>query len=190
MALRSGGVRRPRARAQAGFALLDVVIAAAILAVALLGHASTVLSGHRLSRTVEHRTVALEALRQFVERLRSDPDWGGLYAGLVSLSSTPTPPGELPGRAPTDYYPDYVVPQGLGTVRVRVEVPQSGVDLREDAVDDRFGLPYDLNGDGEIDAAPHQDDCTVLPVSIRFSWHPAGEPPSSVEVLTWLSGAR
>ena len=181
---------RRRSRRQAGFALVDLLVAATILALALLGHASTVLGGHRLSRSVEHRTIALEAARQFVDRLRSDPDWDGLYTALVGLYSPTVGSNGMAGRAPQDYYADYVTPKDLGTVRVLVSVPQSGTELREDAVLPAFGLPYDLNADGTVDALPHQSDYAVLPVTVRFSWLPAGETVQSVEIATWLSEAR
>jgi Tfp pilus assembly protein PilV len=181
---------RKTPRAQSGFALLDLVVAAAILAIALLGHASTVLAGHRLSRAVEHRTIALEAVRQFVERLRSDADWEGTYANLVALASPGVGANGMVGRPPTDYFADYVSPKELGNVRVLVQAPRSGTDLREDAVDAAYGLPYDLSGDGVIDAQPHQGDYVVLPVAIRFSWLAPGEGVQSVAVSTWLSGAR
>jgi type II secretory pathway pseudopilin PulG len=181
---------RRRVRREAGFALIDLLVAATILALALLGHASTVLGGHRLSRSVEHRTVALEAARQFVERIRSDADWTGLYATFVSLYSPTAGANGMVGRPATDYYADFITPRDLGTVRVLVSVPRVGADLREDAALPGFGLPNDLNADGTIDANPHQSDYVVLPVAIRFSWFPAGETVQSVEISTWLSEAR
>src|SRR5262245_42759016 len=190
MTVQSTSLPRARRRAQGGFAFIDLLVAASILALALLGHASTVLGGHRLSRSVEHRTVALEAARQLVERLRSDPDWTGAYANLVALYSPTLDTTGMPGRPPTAYYPDFITPKDLGPVRVLVSVPRSGTDLREDAVLPQFGLPYDLDADGTIDAVPHQSDYVVLPVVIKFSWHAAGEPIQSVDISTWLSEAR
>jgi len=178
-------------RREAGFALVDLLVAATILALALLGHASTVLGGHRLSRSVEHRTVALEAARQFVERLRSDPDWTGMYANLVALySPAVSSQTGMVGRPPQDYYADYITPKDLGNVRVLVSVPRVGTDLREDANLPEFGLPYDVDADGTIDALPHQADYAVLPVVIKFSWYPPGETVQFVQISTWLSEAR
>ena len=42
--------------------------------------------------------------------------------------------------------------------------------LREDYVDERMGMPRDLNGDSLIDELDHADDYTVLPVHVEIEW--------------------
>lgn len=43
--------------------------------------------------------------------------------------------------------------------------------LREDVVDERLGLPRDLNGDHVIDNLDHGDDYLILPVRITVTWN-------------------
>jgi hypothetical protein len=77
---------RPKRR-DAGFSLMEIIIGGAVLAVALLGHTASIFSEHRLSRAEQARSTALLASEQFVERLRSDDDWPGLFARLNTLQA-------------------------------------------------------------------------------------------------------
>ena len=177
-----------RRRPAAGFSLLETLIAGALLSIALLAHASTVLSDHRLNESVESRSVALESARHFVERMRADDDWEGLYGRLRYLSMVGA------GCDPRVYYPDFSPPSTLGEVRVRVEVPSGLVAgapaLREDVESLAFGLPFDLNGDGVVDAASHDVDYRALPVIVRWRWTPAGEAQHEIAITTWLAEAQ
>ncbi len=179
--------RRPRP-GEAGFSLLEVLIASACMAIALLAHASTVLMDHRLNESVGSRSVSLESARHFVERMRADDDWEGLYGRLLALSTVAT------GSTPQTYYPDFPVPSTLGPVRVLVEVPSgivAGVPaLREDLAAPALGLPYDLNGDGVVDGASHDVDYRALPIVVRWRWTPAGETQHEIAITTWLAEAQ
>lgn len=42
--------------------------------------------------------------------------------------------------------------------------------LREDLVDEAFGMPRDLNADGVVDAVDHSGDYVILPVRVRVEW--------------------
>jgi hypothetical protein len=200
---RRRGTTRCGPRADSGFVLLDVLVGAIVLAIALLGHAATVLTSHRLDQTVENRGDAVVTLEKFVDRLRSDPDWDGLYARLCDLSaesagdatlSVHSVDPTLPTHAPTDYYSDFVTPIHLGTVTVLVQVPtieRGGVTaLREDAEAPRYGLPSDLDGDGVVDGDSRNDDYQSLPVVVRLRWQRAGEGAQEVVLATWLRGER
>jgi len=220
---------------------MEVIIGGAVLAVALLGHTASIFSEHRLSRAEQARSTALLATEQFVERLRSDDDWPGLFsrlntlqeisrqagsktAGSYETESTALTSFDAPwfdqeafyqvyvtalddhstltdGRIafpPQSYYPDFVNPTGLGTFHVSVEVPSAGLStdplgqpfLREDLDLERFGLPADLNGDGDIDDASHDSDYRVLPVVVTLRWTAGIEAPQELRVSTWLWGYR
>ena len=71
--------------AEAGFSIFEVLIGATILAVALLGHTASIFSEHRMSEGERARSTALLATEQFLERMRSDDDWAGLYDRLNTL---------------------------------------------------------------------------------------------------------
>ena len=76
---------RPHSGAEAGFSIFEVLIGATILAVALLGHTASIFSEHKMSEAERARSTALLATEQFLERMRSDDDWLGLYGRLNTL---------------------------------------------------------------------------------------------------------
>jgi hypothetical protein len=200
----AGRARLGRRSPEAGFTLVDTLIGAAVLVIAILAHASSVISSHRLNTTAEDHALAMETTTRFVERLRADPDWKGLYTRLRTRSwENPGDTGlarlsvdtSLPTFAPTSYYADFTAPRSLGTVTVLVQVPATllptGVKgLREDAVAPRYGLPGDLNGDGAIDSDARDADYRALPVVVRVRWRRAGQAAQEVVLATWLRGER
>jgi prepilin-type N-terminal cleavage/methylation domain-containing protein len=190
--------RHPSKRArQAGFSLIEVLIGTVVLVLALLGHMASTFAEYRMARTQETRSEVLHVARQFVERLRSDDDWEGLYARLRVMQNLAAKPDAgltrlEDGRgafAPDLYYGDFVLPVWLDSLAVLVDVPfdpLSPQNLREDLHQPRYGLPADLDGDGLIDATPHQQDYRALPVVITFRWQGAGDTPAQLRVSTWL----
>jgi len=74
-----------RSAREGGFTILEIMIAASVLAIALLGHTASIFSEHKLSESQRARSTALLAAEQFMERLRSDDDWVGLYGRLNTL---------------------------------------------------------------------------------------------------------
>jgi prepilin-type N-terminal cleavage/methylation domain-containing protein len=186
--------RTPRER---GLSLVEILVAAAIVAIALLSHAATTLAGHRLTVAEENRSVALQFVRDFVERLRSDEDWEGLYSRIDALQRTAGGTKEGEGgqlNLVSAYYGDLEVPGALGTVGALVEAPVTVVgpsrQLREDASAPAFGLPYDLNGDGVVGSADCSADYRALPVLVTLRWEGAGDVEQSIRVATWLRGER
>jgi prepilin-type N-terminal cleavage/methylation domain-containing protein len=192
-----------RRRSQRGFTLIEILVAASVLTIALLGHASTVVREHTLSRDVEDRGHAIEALQKFVERVRADPDWTGLYARLLPKTKESTgdtgltwlkEDTRLTTYAATAYYSDLVMPTSLGTVTFLIQVPtrtEAGVPaLRENMVAPRYGLPYDLNGDGTITGTARDADYRALPIVVRIRWQRAGQVAQEIVYPTWLRGER
>ena len=195
--------RARRRRGERAFTLIEMMISASVLVVAILGLAASTFQGHNLGRHVEERRVAVESLGRFVERIRADPDWAGLYArlrplsveskndaALVRLNMDPA----LKTQTATTYYADMTTPTTLGTVTFLVQVPVRTVGgaaaLREDLVAPRYGLPRDLNGDGLIDGNARDADNRVLPIVARIRWQHPGEAPQEAVLATWLRGDR
>ncbi len=76
--------RKPKRR-QAGFTVLEMLIGGSVLAVALLGHTASIFSEHRLSEGERARSTAILAAEQFMETMRSDDDYAGLFNRLNNL---------------------------------------------------------------------------------------------------------
>lgn len=176
--------------------MIEAFLFVSILGLALLWHAASSLSGHRLISAEGSHGLALQTMRHFMERLRSDPDWETLYARLATHLDAGPP---ALGLAPSAYYPDFKPPAELGSVGVLVEVPRVaavGADvtdpfvLREDTIAARFGLPFDLNGDGVVDDQPHDGDYRALPVIVIFNWAAPGDVPQTLKIATFLRGVQ
>jgi len=192
---------RPRRRAPDGFTLIEVLIGTVVIAVALMGHMASTFAEYKLARVEQARSEVLHVARQFVERLRSDDDWAGLYGRLRQLQvlaeeGTGTGDRLEDGRLawrPEAYYQDFVLSEFLSTLVVLVDVPFDPLEpteLRENLVAPRFGLPADLDGNGVVDGESRLADYRVLPVVVTFRWRPNGDAAHELRVATWLRGYR
>jgi hypothetical protein len=68
----------------------------------------------------------------------------------------------------------------------RVRLPSAEGQLREDADDEGFGLPRDLNGDTLIDERHHADDYAILPVLVELEWR-SSLGPRRLQMHTMLA---
>ena len=183
--------------------MVDVLIGSLILMAAVMVHATTVLSVQRMNSARAERGIAVETLARFVERMRADLDWAGLYARLRPLSAESAGDTslsrlgadlKLTTRAVTSYYGDFTVPTSLGQVTVLVQVPSIDVGgvaaLRENVSAPRYGLPYDLNGDGAITGDPRNGDYLALPIVVHLRWQRPLARAQEVVLATWLRGQR
>lgn len=192
--------------AAAGFGLLEALIVSALFALALLFFVQSTLSSMRCGREQARRTAVLQLTREFVERLKADEDWATLYARLRALENeaivATTDFAVLSGgrkALPLEYYyADLQVPPDLSDAAVLVEIPSSPAAgqsegtfiLREDVASAVWGLPGDLNGDGEIDSSARDADYVALPVRITFRWQSWDRGVQEVVRLLWLGGYR
>ena len=165
-------VAAPRFR-RAAFTLVEVCIAAAVLAVAISGLVGSLLAGMTLERVNRESAIAQEAALRALERLQGVPfreifanydDWTGDDAGLLVPARGPNFPvrglspqdGDLDGACGEVWFPTVVVDL----------VPQ----LREDVIDPALGMPRDLDSDGVVDALDHAGNFRLLPVRVRVQW--------------------
>ena len=200
---RTPGQRRsPR---QGGFGLVEVLFSAAILVIAVMANASGVSSAHTGTKALNERSKALEVLSRFIERIRGDDDWAGLYARLRILSRESTRDTGftwlsvdplLQTHAATAYYSDFETPTDLGTITFLIQVPASRaaigspLTLRESQVAPRYGLPADLNGDGVVDSNSREGDYRALPIVVRMRWARRSGSVEELIMPTWLRGER
>ena len=177
-----------RARTNAGFSLLEVVIAITVLTLALIGATGSILAGDRLQRVNRESALAENAVREVLESMRGsvlattfarfNATAGDDPAGVVSPGATFAVEGL---RAP---------PQNggapVGSIVFPVVLDGGVPELREDVVDAALGMPADLNGDGAIDAVDHSADYRVLPVRVQVQWCGVlGTRTLTVETVLW-----
>ena len=99
---------------------------------------------------------------------------------------------------PQVFYADFAAPSGLRSFYVTVDVPAAPLNvdpsgppvLREDISLDRFGMPSDLNGDGAVDDASHNDDYQAIPVVVHVRWTYANNAYEELRLSSWLWGYR
>jgi hypothetical protein len=156
----------------------------------VLMFSQTVVGGIGSHRSVRERSVALGALESTIERLRSEP-FGTLFARYNRTANDdpggagtgPGPHFEVLGLDPAADDEDGMAGEILFPVS---DVPGDAGVLREDLPNARFGLPYDLDYDGDIASDSVASSYRLLPVLVRVRWR--GEKGAQqVEVATWLS---
>lgn len=165
--------------ARGGFALVEVAVAATILAIAVGGLVGTVIYTMRLARVSEERTTAQQAAVAMGDFFYS-VDFANIYA---SFNDDPADDPGGAGAAPGSGFavPGLNVQVGdadgfVGRVIFPTVTEVGGTTqwLREDFEDDDLGMPRDLNADGDIDDLDHSADYSVLPVTVRIQWTGGG----------------
>ncbi|HEX6884289.1 MAG TPA: hypothetical protein VF530_13000 [Planctomycetota bacterium] len=198
--------RAPRA----GLSILEVLVTLSILVVAGSLFCQMLISGRRIRLVNHEKTLAADAARVVLERMRNTPflevyrdynedptdDPGGNGTGPGSTF-------EVEGLSPMDgasavgrvLFPSMAVQVasggggggklgGLGGGSLGgTTVTQYHV--REDLVDARLGMPRDLTGDNRIDSANHSADYLLLPVCVRLEWK-SGTGERRFEIVTQL----
>ncbi len=67
---------------QAGFTLVEVLVALVVMAVGMLGIAALYVEGLRAGRTAIYRTTAVSLAADMADRIRANPDAAASYAGV------------------------------------------------------------------------------------------------------------
>lgn len=167
-------------RSRAGFALVEVMMAAVVLTVAISGLSASILVAMSLSRVNRDTAIAQQAARRTLEEIESRTfseifaaynanagDDVGLLSAAPGANFAVQGLSALPGDA-----------DGLcGRVIFPTQLNGGVEQLREDVVDAELGMPLDLNGDlGVIDALDHAANYRLLPVRVRVEWQGAIGP--------------
>jgi hypothetical protein len=151
----------PRASPQAGTLLTEVAIAAAVLAIALAGLLSVIVSANSLRNTNREMALANQAARAQLELMQSE-----VFRDIFNQFG---PLGPRNGFAVRGLEPQSADADGL-VGRIVFPTDATGAQLREDVVDADLGMPRDLNGDLVPDALDHRGDYTLLPVRVLLEW--------------------
>lgn len=173
---------------RAGSLLVEAMIALVVLVTAVLGFSRSATAGMQHQRSITERGLAMGAAQEILEQLRDlpleqvfarynadsldDPEFGlspGPHFQIERLQAPASDEDGLPGQV---LFP---VSMGAG----------GAIELREDLVSPRFGLPRDLNGDAMIGSEDVSGSYRLLPVAVRVHWRSAGSV-QEVELRTWL----
>jgi type II secretory pathway pseudopilin PulG len=202
-----------RAHPRAGLSLVEIVVALSVLVVAASIFCQTLLSTTRMRHLNRENSLAADAARVALERMRNEPfleifrdfnedpkdDPGGNATGPGRYFDVPglEPLDDAPGgKVGHVVFPSMAVqvaaPSGGGGKKGGVTVgapPVTQYQLREDVDDEGLGMPRDLNGNNVIDTANHSSDYLVLPVRVRIEWK-SNTGARKFEIVTQLGDFR
>jgi len=137
------------------------------MTVAMGMFAQTLASSTRLDPVSAETSIAADAARVQIERMRNHP-FDEVYA---RYNADPSDDPEGAGTAPGNRFAVAgLAPLAAAGFVGTVEFPEIAGDLREDAVDALLGMPRDLDGDEVVDSADHSYDRIVLPTRVRIEW--------------------
>jgi len=206
--------RRPASRRsrRRGMGLIDCLISIVVISLSSFGFLAASMASSKLEVETRAVAVAVELTRDVVEELQAtpldeiiarfnddpedDPDGIGTARGSTFLLDTRR---ALEGTATTTAYrqEDEEAVDGSNTIpekmeceiRLPIVIDGSGiVELTEESELPEFGLPADLNGDGEIDGDNRLADFHVLPIVIRMEWPTLDGGRRTLDFATVLGG--
>lgn len=159
--------RRPES-ARAGFSILEVLISATVFVLVAGAVVTTLVISSALNTTNRETMLASQAAQSALEDLKGVP-FDQVFA-RYNATAVDDPAGvDSPGNAFQVRELDPLADDADGLVG-SLEFPGDGVLLREDTADRELGLPRDLDGDGNTDAADHAANYRILPVRATVEW--------------------
>ena len=122
---------------------------------------------HSLEKTDDARQAAGQAIRSVVERVHAvsiqaltDPaDWSRVVVDAFDPGNLPGPTFAVEGLDPWENE------AAVGSIEVITDET-----LTDEEIGIRFGMPRDLNGDGQIFDSDISGDARLLPVVARVRW--------------------
>jgi prepilin-type N-terminal cleavage/methylation domain-containing protein len=177
------------AKDQAGFTLVEVMVAVLVLVIAITGISGSMLSAMALNRVNRDTAVAQQAARLAMEELSGRP-----FSEVFAIYNSN--PGDVTAGMP-EFGPNFAVfglnvadgdPDGMcGRIVFPTMTIGAIEELREDVVDADLGVPRDLDGDGVWPELANQaDGYVLLPVRVLVEWRGLSGP-RSIELETMLS---
>jgi len=171
---RAGGAPQNVCAQHAGFALVEIMLSAGVLAMGVLGLFGALVASARLAAENRETALAHQAARAMCERMQATP-FAQIFATYnTDPSDDPGGPGTAPGAsfAVAGLEPAQA---GAGVKAGEIFFPTialhgTAVALCESVSDPALGMPRDLNGDGRIDAGALTGHYLVLPVRVRVRW--------------------
>jgi prepilin-type N-terminal cleavage/methylation domain-containing protein len=156
-------------RRDAGFTLVEVTLAAAVLSVVVVGIIGTMTLGMEQSALAADTALAVDAARRQAELMASKP-FSQIFALFDDVA------WDDPGGAGTGFTPHFAV-AGLAATNadgfaghVIFPSPAGTGTLREDTSNASLGMPRDLDGDGTVGSTDVSHSYKLLPAQIRVDW--------------------
>lgn len=173
MLLRPHGSSR-RASARSGFTVVELAVSATVLVVGVLGFLAAVVAGQQLATSTREMERAFQAARARCEEIQSAP----IDEAFARFNADPDDDPATAGPAGGATFAIQGFATEAGTEAVgRVVFPtidDAGTPVLCEAVDDvRWGMPRDLDGDGEISNGALTTAPIVLPVRVSVEWRGA-----------------
>jgi prepilin-type N-terminal cleavage/methylation domain-containing protein len=162
------GYASPR---RAGFTVIEVVMAMAMIAIALLALMSEILSSMTLIEANRQDSLAVNAARDKVAEMSAKP-FDKVFASFKS-HTFPVPGLQAPG----------------GGNPGRVLFPMSGGNLCETVVDPAMLMPRDLNLDGDATDTNVSTGYELLPTKIQVTWQTV-QGPRTLELNVILTNYK
>jgi hypothetical protein len=150
--------------------VVELALTLVVLVIAIGSTLRSISSFVALSDGCWERSLALSAAQRVLEEMQSET-FSQLFA---RYNATPL---DDRGAAPGEHFDvsglDALATDADGRVgRIFFPVdPNTPAALFEDRFDPDFGLPRDLDADGDIDALDHAADYDLLPVRVQVQWH-------------------
>jgi len=160
--------RRPQ-HGRAGFSLLEVLISATVFVLVAGAVVTTLVISNALNTTNRETMLASQAAQSALEALKGVP-FDQVFARYNATSADDPAGVDSPGNVFEVRELDPLA-DDADDMAGTIEFPGDGVQLREDGDDRDLGLPRDLDGDGNTDAANHAANYRILPVRAIVEWH-------------------
>lgn len=166
--------------------LLEVLMALSVLAVAVGLTSVSISSSARYTEGARETVMAHEAAESMLAALAQRP-FDQIFADFneTAADDGADSPGQDFDVEGLNARPDDA-DGSVGRIIFPTVAGAPGV-LREDIVDERFGLPADLDLDGAVDAADKSASYRLLPVRIEIEWR--GQQGSARVVLDGMLSA-
>lgn len=170
---------------RAGLTMVELTMIMMVLLVAVGGTLGSISSFVVLSDSSWERSVAYAGAQRTIEEMQAQP-FHEIFARYNTSAADDPAGAQGASFAVAALNVRNADADGMvGRIVFPVD-PAAPTQLREDLVDDSFGFPRDLTGDGVADGADHADDYQILPVQVRVEWRGKSGGNRFVEVETVL----
>lgn len=155
-------------RTRAGFTLMEVSLAVAVIVIALLAMSASTLRTHSLRRQNRERAVAQNAVRMTAESIQA-------YSDRLLRADANAWPGEMAAAMADDgeVGTEFAVPE-LTRIANTPAVGRIQIVTDETVTDEELGvemgMPRDLNGDGDASDTDVSDDARMYPIVVTTRW--------------------